>query len=57
MQLEKVTTAGVGDVSQVAAAQRVVSAILVAEADVSGRYQKARIAFSNGFGACLHRRI
>ena len=50
VQLEKVTTAGLGDVSQVAAAQRVVSAILVAEADVSGRYQKARIAFSNGFG-------
>ena len=51
VQLEKVTTAGIGDVSQVAAAQRVVSAILVAEADVSGRYQKARIEFSNGFGS------
>ena len=51
VQLEKVTTAGVGDVSQVAAAQRVVSAILVAEADVSGRYQRARIAFANGFGS------
>ena len=50
VQLEKVIKAGVGDVSQVASAQRVVSAILVAEADVSRQYQKARIAFANGFG-------
>ena len=50
VQLERVVSAGVGDVSQVAAAQRVVSMILVAEADVSGKYQQAKIAFVNGFG-------
>ena len=49
-QLARVTEAGVGDVSQVASAQRIVSAILVAETDVSERYQQAKVSFTNGFG-------
>lgn len=49
-QLESVAKAGVGDASQVAAAQRTVSSILVAEADISEKYQNARIVFINGFG-------
>jgi outer membrane protein TolC len=49
-QLESVATAGVGDVSQVAAAQRVVSNILVAEADVLEKFDQAKILFVDGFG-------
>ena len=49
-QLERVAVSGVGDVSQVASARRIVSSILVAEAEVSGRYQQASITFINGFG-------
>ena len=50
VQLEKVASAGVGDVSQVAAAQRVVSSILVEETNVTARYNQAQISFVNGFG-------
>lgn len=50
LQLEKVATSGLGDVSQVASAQRIVSSILVAEADVAAKYQQAKITFVNGFG-------
>ena len=49
-QLEAVAVAGVGDVSQVAQAQRVVSGILVAEANVVQNYEQAKITFLNGFG-------
>ena len=49
-QLERVAVSGAGDVSQVASARRIVSSILVAEAEVSGRYQQASISFINGFG-------
>lgn len=49
-QLEKVASSGVGDVSQVVSAQRIVSSILVAEADVAANYQQAKITFVNGFG-------
>lgn len=50
-QLERVTAAGVGDVSQVASAERVVSLILIAETDVSAKYQQAKTAFINDFGS------
>lgn len=49
-QLEKVAEAGVGDVSQVAAAQRTVSMIRITEADVSERLEGARVKFINAFG-------
>ena len=49
-QLEQVAAAGVGDVSQVAAAQRLVSSILVAQNEVSAKYQQSRTSFQNGFG-------
>lgn len=51
VQLEEVASAGVGDVSQVAAAQRVVSSILVVETDVLGQHEIAKIAFKDGFGS------
>ena len=50
LQLEKVASAGVGDVSQVASAQRIVSSILVAETDIISRYEQAKIAFVSDFG-------
>jgi outer membrane protein TolC len=50
VQLEKIAAAGVGDVSQVAQAQRVVSTIIVAETEVSQGYEQAKIAFLNDFG-------
>lgn len=50
VQLEKVASAGVGDVSQVAEAQRVVSVILVNETRVTELYDQSKIAFENGFG-------
>ena len=49
-QLEKVAQAGVGDRSQVAAAQRTVSMISVIQADVVERFEQARLNFSNQFG-------
>ena len=51
VQLEKIAVAGVGDVSQVAQAQRIVSTILVAETEVSQGYEQAKIAFLNAFGS------
>ena len=50
VQLEKVATAGVVDVSQVAEAQRIVSMILVAATSVTEKYEQSKIAFENGFG-------
>ncbi len=50
VQLDSVATAGVGDVSQVASAQRVVSSIRLAETDVEKKLQQAEIVFINGFG-------
>lgn len=50
LQLKSIATAGVGDISQVASAQRVVSSILVAEIDVSEKYHQAKISFLNDFG-------
>ena len=49
-QLEKVANAGVGDVSQVAAAQRTVSAIRVTQTDVSERLAQTQVSFVNAFG-------
>lgn len=50
-QLEKVAKAGVGDVSQVAAAQRTVSAIRVTQTDVNERLEQSRVSFINSFGS------
>jgi hypothetical protein len=49
-QLEKVAEAGVGDVTQVAAAQRTVSMIRVTQTDVSERLEQARLNFKSAFG-------
>jgi outer membrane protein TolC len=51
VQLEEVAVAGVGDVGQVAQAQRIVSNILVAETEISQSYEQAKIAFINAFGS------
>ena len=50
-QLEKVATAGVGDVTQVAAAQRTVSAIRVTQTDVAERLAQTQVSFVNAFGS------
>ena len=50
VQLESVASAGVADVSQVAAAQRVVSSILMEEAEVTEKYTQSTITFISGFG-------
>ena len=50
VQLEKVAAAGVGDVSQVAAAQGTVSLIRVTQMDVLERLEQAKLAFVNIFG-------
>ena len=50
-QLERVADAGVGDVSQVAAAERTVSLIRVIEADIVERLELAKVNFINIFGA------
>jgi outer membrane protein TolC len=50
VQLEKVAEAGIGDVTKVAAAQRTVSTIRVAQADVSEKLERARLDFENAFG-------
>lgn len=50
VQLEKVAEAGVGDVSQVASAKRIVSMILIAETEVLVRLEQAKISFISGFG-------
>jgi outer membrane protein TolC len=50
-QLEQVADAGVGDKSQVAAAQRTVTMIRVAQSDVAERLELAKVNFKNMFGA------
>jgi len=50
-QLDKVAAAGVGDVSQVAAAQRTVFMIQAEQKDVTEKLAQAELAFINGFGA------
>ena len=49
-QLEKVAAAGIGDMSQVAAAQRTVAQIRVTQSDVVQRLELARVNFVNAFG-------
>jgi outer membrane protein TolC len=49
-QLEEVANAGVGDVTQVAAAQRTVSAIRVAEAAVYESLTQAELSFVSAYG-------
>lgn len=51
LQLEKVAESGVGDVSQVASAQRTVSMIRVTQTDVAEKLMQAEVAFKNEFGA------
>lgn len=50
LQLEKVAQSGLGDVSQVASAQRTVSLIRVTQTDVAEKLALAEVAFENGFG-------
>jgi len=49
-QLESVVNSGVGDASQIAAAQRTVSVIRVTQTDVTERYEQAKLDFVNLFG-------
>jgi adhesin transport system outer membrane protein len=49
-QLQKVAEAGVGDKTQVAAAQRTVTMIRVAQSDVVERLELAKVNFKNLFG-------
>jgi outer membrane protein TolC len=49
-QLEQVAEAGVGDASQVAAAQRTVSSIRVTRTDVREKLEISKINFANAFG-------
>ena len=50
-QLEKVASAGVGDVTQVAAAQRTVSAIRVTQTDIAERLAQTQVNFLNTYGS------
>ena len=50
-QLETVADAGIGDVSQVAAAQRTVAMIRMTETDIEGKLDQARVNYKNIFGA------
>ena len=50
LQLEQVANAGIGDVTQVAYAQRTVSIIRVTQADLFEKLEQARINFENAFG-------
>lgn len=50
-QLETVAEAGLGDVSQVAAAQRAIAMIRVEQTDVAEKLQMNRLKFINAFGA------
>ena len=50
LQLEQVANAGIGDVTQVASAQRTVSIIRVTQADLFEKLEQARINFENAFG-------
>jgi adhesin transport system outer membrane protein len=49
-QLERVAKAGIGDVSKVAAAQRTVSNIRVAQTNVAEGLAQAEVSFVNAFG-------
>ena len=49
-QLERVAEAGVGDVSQVAAAQRTVDLIRVTQTDISERLEQSKVKFVSLFG-------
>lgn len=51
VQLEQVAEAGIGDVSKVTAAQRTVSGIRVMQTSVLEGLAKARLDFSNAYGA------
>ena len=46
-QLETVADAGIGDVSQVAAAQRTVAMIRITETDLVGKLDQAKVNFQN----------
>lgn len=50
-QLERVTDAGIGDVTQVAAAQRTLSAILVTQTTVADQLSTTQANFKDAFGA------
>lgn len=50
-QLEQVAAAGIGDVSKVAAAQRIVSVIRVAQTNISEGLAQASLNYVNAFGA------
>ena len=50
-QLETVADAGIGDVSKVAAAQRVMSRIRVTQTDIMKELEQAKLSFENSFGA------
>ena len=50
-QLQKVADAGVGDVSQVAAAKRTVNSIRVTQTEVEQSLAQTRVEFENAFGA------
>ena len=49
-QLEQVAKAGIGDVRQVATAQRLVSAVRVTQTEVKENLERARLNFKNAFG-------
>lgn len=51
VQLETVAEAGIGDVSQVAAAQRTVAMIRMTETDIIGKLDQARVNYRNIFGS------
>ena len=50
-QLEKVSSAGLGDITQVARAQRTVSAIKVNQSKISESLDQAKINFENAYGS------
>ena len=56
-QLEQVAEAGVADVSRVAAAQRTVALIRVAQTDVSERLAHAELRFVSSFGGLPKQRL
>lgn len=51
VQLEKVAAAGVGDITQVASAQRTVTSIRVVQSDVQERLEQEKIRFLNAYGS------
>lgn len=51
VQLEKIAEAGVGDVSQVASAQRTLSGILVKKTELTQKLEKSRLNFENAFSS------